>query len=159
MSGAVESRREHGISSPGTGVTDCCEPLCRCWEQNLGPLQKQPVLGAAEPALQPCHLQVLTGQSYIFMKTPAILCLFKGSLVVPASLNCQAGPVFPSLLSVPSLVSQPVTCLFIFVTVPFVICFLSVVSPFTGPTFYDFVHPKTLRLVFPVFRRNPYIYM
>ena len=28
---------------PGTGVKDGCEPLCGCWELNLGPLGEQPV--------------------------------------------------------------------------------------------------------------------
>lgn len=79
--------------SPATGVIDCCEPPCRCWEQNLGPLQKQPVLIPAKPALQPCHIQVLTGQSYVFMKTPAILCLFKTCLV--ESSGCTHVPVPP----------------------------------------------------------------
>lgn len=30
--------------------------ICRCWEQNLGPREEQPVLLAAEPSLQPLHL-------------------------------------------------------------------------------------------------------
>lgn len=28
----------------GTGVTASCEPLCRCWESNPGPLQEQSAL-------------------------------------------------------------------------------------------------------------------
>lgn len=28
---------EKDIKSPGTGVRDDCEPLCGCWELNLGP--------------------------------------------------------------------------------------------------------------------------
>jgi hypothetical protein len=27
------------VSSPGTGVTDSCEPPCWCWEYGLGPLK------------------------------------------------------------------------------------------------------------------------
>jgi hypothetical protein len=39
----IEARR--GVRSPGTGVTDGCEPpLCGCWELKPGPLQEQPVL-------------------------------------------------------------------------------------------------------------------
>lgn len=34
------------------GVTRDCEPPCRCWEFNLGPLQVQPVLLTAGPSLQ-----------------------------------------------------------------------------------------------------------
>lgn len=26
---------------PGTEITVICEPLCRCWELNLGPHQEQ----------------------------------------------------------------------------------------------------------------------
>jgi hypothetical protein len=48
---SVEIRRGYWI--PGAGVTDSCELLCGCWELNLGPLQKQPVLSTPEPALQP----------------------------------------------------------------------------------------------------------
>lgn len=28
-----------GVTSPGTGVTNGCEPLCRCWELNPGHLK------------------------------------------------------------------------------------------------------------------------
>ena len=35
---------EEGVRSPGTGVIDSCEPPCVCWESNLGPVEKQPVL-------------------------------------------------------------------------------------------------------------------
>lgn len=35
---------EEAVGSPGTGVTDSCEPLCGCWELNLCHLQEQPVL-------------------------------------------------------------------------------------------------------------------
>jgi hypothetical protein len=40
------------IRTPGTGVTDSCELLCRCWESNLGPLEEQPVLLVSEPSLR-----------------------------------------------------------------------------------------------------------
>lgn len=32
---------EEGVGSPGTGVTDGCEPPCICRELNGGPLQQQ----------------------------------------------------------------------------------------------------------------------
>lgn len=37
-----------GIRSPGTGVTNGCEPRCGCWELNLRPLQGQQGLLRAE---------------------------------------------------------------------------------------------------------------
>ena len=33
-----------GARSSGTGVTDCCELPCGCWELNKGPLEEQPVV-------------------------------------------------------------------------------------------------------------------
>ena len=42
---------EEGIGSPGAGVTDGCEPLCECWELNLGPLEQQLVFLATEQSL------------------------------------------------------------------------------------------------------------
>ena len=41
-------RPEEGIRSPGTGVTDGCEPPYGYWESNLGPLEEQQVLLKAE---------------------------------------------------------------------------------------------------------------
>ena len=32
------------------GVINGCEPLCICWELNLGPLEEQPVCLATEPS-------------------------------------------------------------------------------------------------------------
>jgi hypothetical protein len=43
-------RPEEGIIPPGTGVTSSYELLCVCWELNLGPLEEQPILLAAEPS-------------------------------------------------------------------------------------------------------------
>ena len=40
------------LRSPGTGVTDGCEPPCGCWELNPGPIEEKPVLLATEPSLQ-----------------------------------------------------------------------------------------------------------
>ena len=42
-----------GARSPGMGITDSCELLCRCWELNLNPLAKQSVLSITEPSLCP----------------------------------------------------------------------------------------------------------
>jgi hypothetical protein len=39
-----------------TGIRDGCEPPCRCWESNLGPLEEQPVLLTPEPLLKPHHI-------------------------------------------------------------------------------------------------------
>lgn len=33
-----------GIRSPGSGLTDRCEPLYGFWELNMGPLLERPVL-------------------------------------------------------------------------------------------------------------------
>ena len=45
-------RSEEGIRSPETGVTGGCEPPCRCWEPNSGPLQEQQMLLTAKPSFQ-----------------------------------------------------------------------------------------------------------
>jgi hypothetical protein len=42
-----------GVGSPGTEVTDSCEPPCGYWELNLGPLEEQPVFLTTESSLQP----------------------------------------------------------------------------------------------------------
>jgi hypothetical protein len=39
---------------PETGVADCCELPCGCWDLNPGLLGEQPVLVTTEPSLQPC---------------------------------------------------------------------------------------------------------
>jgi hypothetical protein len=39
---------EDGLGFPGTGVTDCCEPPCGCWESNPIP----PVLSTTKLPLQ-----------------------------------------------------------------------------------------------------------
>lgn len=36
---SLETRREHGCT--GTGIPDCSEPLCGCWDLNLALLQEQ----------------------------------------------------------------------------------------------------------------------
>lgn len=46
-------RSEKSIRSPGTGVTDGCEPPCGCCESNLCPLEEQQMLLTPKPALQP----------------------------------------------------------------------------------------------------------
>jgi hypothetical protein len=38
---------------PETGVADSCEPLCGCWESNLGSLEEQSVLLTPESSPQP----------------------------------------------------------------------------------------------------------
>jgi hypothetical protein len=40
-----------GSRSSGTGVTDCCELPCGCWELNLDPLEEQPLPLTTEPSL------------------------------------------------------------------------------------------------------------
>ena len=41
------------ITSLGTGVRENCEPSCRCWKLNLGPLKEQPVFFTSEPFTRP----------------------------------------------------------------------------------------------------------
>ena len=50
----TEVRR--GTGSPRTGAMKDCDLLWMCWDQNLGPLREQPVLGITEPLLQPRKL-------------------------------------------------------------------------------------------------------
>ena len=47
---AVTEKRVLG--SPGTVITDGCQPPCGCWDLNSGPLEDQPVLLTTEPSLQ-----------------------------------------------------------------------------------------------------------
>ena len=48
--GSMEAKE--GIGFPDTGVTDSCEPPCRCWEEaKLGLLGEQPVVSTADPFL------------------------------------------------------------------------------------------------------------
>lgn len=51
---------EEGVGSSGPGVTDSCEPPSGCWESNLGPLAKQPVLLTAELAVKVLNFDFLT---------------------------------------------------------------------------------------------------
>lgn len=39
----VHTEDRRGIWIPGDGVTDGCEPPCRCWESNPSSLEKQSV--------------------------------------------------------------------------------------------------------------------
>jgi hypothetical protein len=41
------------VRSSGTRVIDGCEPACRCFELNQGPLEEQPGFLTAELSLQP----------------------------------------------------------------------------------------------------------
>lgn len=40
----VATEGRSGIGSPGTAVTDVCEPTCVCWVTNPGPLEEHSVL-------------------------------------------------------------------------------------------------------------------
>ena len=46
-----EEELEEGVGSPGIGFIGGCEPPCKCWELNPGPLEKQPMLLTAESLL------------------------------------------------------------------------------------------------------------
>ena len=41
------------VRSSGTGVKDGCEPPCRCWESNLGPLEEQTLFITADLSFYP----------------------------------------------------------------------------------------------------------
>ena len=45
-------RPEEGSIFPGTGIVDECEPLCACWELNLGLLGEEQGLLTSELSLQ-----------------------------------------------------------------------------------------------------------
>lgn len=44
---------EEGVRSSATGVIDCWQPSCGCWELISSPLQEQLEPFTAEPSLQP----------------------------------------------------------------------------------------------------------
>ena len=46
-------------------ITDGCEPPCRCWELNSGPLEEQPVLLTTEPPLQPPEYFYMRFYTYV----------------------------------------------------------------------------------------------
>ncbi|CAO2634374.1 E3 ubiquitin-protein ligase NEDD4, partial [Lemmus lemmus] len=46
-------KTEEGVGSPGSEVTDGCEPPCGCWELNPGSLEEDHLLLSDEPYLQP----------------------------------------------------------------------------------------------------------
>jgi hypothetical protein len=64
-------------------IADGCEPLCGCWELNLGPLEGQPVLLTAEltskphtPILKPCHWRQWgrSAKTDSYLLTQAVAC-------------------------------------------------------------------------------------
>ena len=50
---------DEGIRGPGTEVTGSCEPLCECWELNLGLCKGNRVLLSSESSLQPQGFSLL----------------------------------------------------------------------------------------------------
>lgn len=53
----LPSEARIGFRLPWESSCRQCEPPCRCWELNLGPLEGQSVLWTAEPSLQlPCFI-------------------------------------------------------------------------------------------------------
>lgn len=44
------------LRCPGTGITDDCKPLVRCWGLKPGLLKEQVGLITTEPSLKPCCL-------------------------------------------------------------------------------------------------------
>jgi hypothetical protein len=50
-------------------ITDCCDPLCSCWDLNSGTLEEQPVLLTPEPSLQPNphpHPRTISNMPFFF---------------------------------------------------------------------------------------------
>lgn len=45
-------KTEDGGGSPGSDVTDTCEPPCGCWELNPNSLEEEHVLFTADPYLE-----------------------------------------------------------------------------------------------------------
>ena len=84
-------RPEEDIGFPGTGITDVCELLCRWWELNLGPGQKQPELSSPESWLQLF--------SYVCMLIHQRLVLYYTLNTLEAvNIHCQLLPKMPQVL-------------------------------------------------------------
>lgn len=62
-----EVSSEDSFRHAGTGVSDCCESPCRCWELNLGTMGDQPILLTTDPSLQPTlikqHISIIFCES------------------------------------------------------------------------------------------------
>lgn len=77
----VEASRDNQI--PGTGVLDCREPSCRCWESNLSPLEEQSVLFTSELSLQfPCLNIVGTVKECFFFFFSYVECILHYELAM-----------------------------------------------------------------------------
>lgn len=68
VSACCHQKPEELVVSPGTGVTEGCEPLWRCWEPNLGPLLNQKVCLTAESSSS-TKSQVLNVHVWFLRKT------------------------------------------------------------------------------------------
>lgn len=64
MSSALKVGRS--IRSPGTGIVDNCEPPCKCWDSNPGPLQAQPVILTDRPLFSPTDIIQMITWSFVF---------------------------------------------------------------------------------------------
>ena len=80
-------RSEKGVGSSGTGVTDGCEPPCKCWELNLGPLQEQQVFLTTKLSLE-SHLLFLTAPAH--SQHPCLIFMFKMSFTTLQALLWEA---------------------------------------------------------------------
>lgn len=58
-------RSEEGNTSPGTVVMNGCEPPCRCWDLNLGPLQE--LLLTTETTVQHPKVDLLPPHTVVYM--------------------------------------------------------------------------------------------
>lgn len=107
------SGSKEDVRFPGTRVTDDCEPPCRCWKPNLGPLKEQPAFLPAKPALQPLgslllskdHTQLVRGRTGVVTCVYSF-CTSKGeniSLVIVGFSSGLGVPVEMTELGLPVL--------------------------------------------------------
>lgn len=61
-------RPEESVGSLGTEVIGSCEPPFGCWDSNLGPVQKQPVLLFDDHLCSPQILVIWTGMFFFWLR-------------------------------------------------------------------------------------------
>lgn len=73
-------KTEESIGSSGSRFTDGYAPSCRCWE-NLGPVEKQPVLLPSELSLQSNHCDLYVSLSSLQLYILGQTCLNNVSIL------------------------------------------------------------------------------
>ena len=69
-------------------ITDNCEPSCRCWELNSGPLQEQAMLLTSEPSLQP------SAMPFIHPVSRSMACLLHGTATFSKAVSSRITLIF-----------------------------------------------------------------